>query len=72
LSIDELGAMFGCHRATAARRIADARQELVHRVHAALRSRLRLEHRDLQSVMRLIDSQLNLSVGGLLACPEPT
>jgi RNA polymerase sigma-70 factor (ECF subfamily) len=65
LNIDELGALYRVHRATAARWLESARQKLVERTLASLRSRLRVQPEELDSILRLIRSQLDVSVGGL-------
>jgi RNA polymerase sigma-70 factor (ECF subfamily) len=67
LNIDQIGALYGIHRSTAARRIASARQHLLDETHARLRERLRVTAGELDSIMRLIDSQLDVSVARLLA-----
>jgi RNA polymerase sigma-70 factor, ECF subfamily len=65
LSIDELGALYHVHRATAARWLESARRQLVEDTLAALRSRLQVQPDELDSILRLIRSQLDVSVGGL-------
>jgi RNA polymerase sigma-70 factor (ECF subfamily) len=66
LTIDEIAAAFGIHRATAARRVARARSTLLAGTRRELGERLRLSTAELKSVMRLIQSQLHVSVGRLL------
>jgi RNA polymerase sigma-70 factor (ECF subfamily) len=66
LTIDEIAAAFGIHRATAARRVARARSTLLAATRRELGERLRLSTAALQSVMRLIQSQLHASVRRLL------
>jgi RNA polymerase sigma-70 factor, ECF subfamily len=66
MSIDEIGAAFGIHRATAARRVNGARERLLAETRRRLSSKLALESRDLDSVFRLIESRLHISVGRLL------
>jgi RNA polymerase sigma-70 factor, ECF subfamily len=65
LSIDRLGAMFGIHRATAARRLAAAREALLLTTKKRVRERLRIGHRDLESLMGLVRSQLDVSLHDL-------
>jgi RNA polymerase sigma-70 factor, ECF subfamily len=67
LTVDELAALHRIHRATAARRVKRARVELTDAVLNELRKRLRLDDTQLQSVLRLVRSQLELSVDRLLA-----
>lgn len=66
LTIDEMAAGFGIHRATAARRVAKARMTLLAATRRELGERLRLSTAELKSVMRLIQSQLHVSVQRLL------
>jgi RNA polymerase sigma-70 factor (ECF subfamily) len=65
LSIDELGALYRVHRATAARWLEHARRRLVEGTMSLLRSRLQVQSDELDSILRLIRSQLDVSVGGL-------
>lgn len=66
-SIDELGALFSAHRATVARWIAQAREAILDDARRRLEARLRLTPTELQSLIRLVRSQLHLSVSRLLA-----
>ena len=67
LSIDQLGAVLGIHRATAARRIARAREHLVAATRAELARRLQLDPAELDDVIGLVMSRLDVSIGKLLA-----
>lgn len=72
LSIDQLGAVLGIHRATAARRIARARERLVADTRTELARRLRLAPAELDEVIGLVLSRLEVSIGQLLAtAPGP-
>ena len=62
LSIDEVGRIYRVHRATAARWIASARDELMTRTLRFLRARLDLGPSELESLVRLVRSQLDLSL----------
>lgn len=62
LTIDQLAAMLGLHRATAARRVASARERLLALTRRHLMLKLQLSRGELESVMRLIESGLSLSV----------
>jgi len=62
LSIDEVGAAFGVHRATAARWLTRARGALVGATHKRLAERLKLPVSEIESVIRLVHSQLEASV----------
>lgn len=66
LSVDELGALYGVHRATAARRVARARARLLDATRAWLMERLGLDRAELDSVMRLIESNVHVSVQRIL------
>nr|WP_276602753.1 sigma-70 family RNA polymerase sigma factor [Nannocystis pusilla] len=67
LSIDQIGALQGVHRATAARWIARSREELLTGTREQLRGRLHLSEGEYASIMRLIDSMLEVSVQRLLS-----
>ena len=62
LSIDDLGAAFGVHRATAARWLQRARSGLVNATHRRLAEQLALPIDEMASVIRLVRSQLDASV----------
>lgn len=62
LSIDEVGAAFGVHRATAARWLTRARGALVGATHKRLAERLKVPVSEIDSVIRLVHSQLDVSV----------
>lgn len=62
LTIDELGAAYGVHRATAARWFNRARAALVSATHRRLAARLQLPVEQIESVIRLVQSRLDASV----------
>jgi RNA polymerase sigma-70 factor, ECF subfamily len=62
LSIDELGAAYGVHRATAARWINRARGALVAATRSRLAARLAVPTEEIDSVIRLVQSRLDASV----------
>jgi RNA polymerase sigma-70 factor, ECF subfamily len=66
MSIDDLGRMYGVGRSTAARWLAGARRQLLHRARSQLRTRLRLTSTELESLGADMRSQLEVSVRGLL------
>lgn len=66
LGIDEIAKRERFHRATAARRLARARQRLIDETRRIIRERLRLDSVQLDSVLQLIDSQVDVSVQRLL------
>jgi len=67
LNIDRIGAVYGVHRATVARWIADARAWLFEKTRKILSERLSLEPREFESVLRLVGEDLDASVRRLLA-----
>lgn len=62
LTVDELGALYRVHRATAARWVNDVRAELVAAVRAALAERLGANDVGLRTVIELVASRLELSL----------
>jgi RNA polymerase sigma-70 factor (ECF subfamily) len=62
LSIDALGTMYGVNRATAARWLATARESLRKGTVKDLRGRLQLEPRECDSLIALVNSQLDVSL----------
>jgi RNA polymerase sigma-70 factor (ECF subfamily) len=66
LSIDELGARYSVHRATAARWLARARSALVAATETELAVRLRLAPDEVTSVIRMVASRLDASLAGAL------
>jgi RNA polymerase sigma-70 factor (ECF subfamily) len=66
LTIDQIGRAHGVHRATAARRVQRARDELVAQVRAALASQLGVSEAEIDSVMRLVESQLDITMERVL------
>jgi RNA polymerase sigma-70 factor (ECF subfamily) len=69
LSIDELGVLYRVHRATAARRLERANTELAQRTRDHLAERLGLSRAEVSSVLRLIRSQIERTLAGLLLPP---
>jgi RNA polymerase sigma-70 factor, ECF subfamily len=67
LSVDQLGVALGIHRATAARRLARARERLVERTVDGLKSSLSLDDDELASLQREIDGQVEITLSRLLA-----
>jgi len=66
MTIDQIAVAFGTHRATAARRVARARELLMERTRECLKQRLKLNTKDLESILNLIQSQLHVSVARIL------
>jgi RNA polymerase sigma-70 factor (ECF subfamily) len=59
---NQIGALYGTHRATAARWVAAARDELATRTRDELRRRLSLSHQEVDGLIRWVQSQLELSL----------
>jgi RNA polymerase sigma-70 factor, ECF subfamily len=70
LTIDQLGTVLGMHRATAARRIARARELLAKRTRALVGERLGLDEHELGEIYALVRSKLDVSIRTLLATPR--
>ncbi|MEZ4401279.1 MAG: sigma-70 family RNA polymerase sigma factor [Kofleriaceae bacterium] len=66
VTLDQLAAMYGVHRATAVRWLADVRKRLLAGTRAGLRAALAVEPDELDSIMGLIGSRLEASVRRLL------
>jgi RNA polymerase sigma-70 factor (ECF subfamily) len=62
LNIDEIGAIYRVHRVTAFRWIEKAKEHLVKATLDALKARLKLPSGELDSVLRMIRSQIHLSL----------
>lgn len=65
-SIDQLGALYGIHRATAARRLEQARQQLIKETRLILMESLKIAPDQLDSILALINSQFDVSVERVL------
>ena len=65
-SVAEIAAVYGIHRATASRWVVEIRHALLRGTRARLRERLSLDEPSLDSAIRLIDSNLDLSLYRLL------
>jgi RNA polymerase sigma-70 factor (ECF subfamily) len=67
LNIDQIGAVYGVHRATAARWIERIREDLLLGTRERLAARIQVGRAELDSIMRLIRSQLDVSIQRILA-----
>jgi RNA polymerase sigma-70 factor (ECF subfamily) len=65
LTIDELARLYRVHRATAARLVARARVLVLDATRARLKDRLGVPSQDLDSILRMIRSQVEVSLRGL-------
>ena len=66
-SIDEIGALYHVHRATAARWVTAARAELGTKIRAALAERLAISESQVDSIVALVTSRIEVSLDRLLA-----
>lgn len=62
LTVDAIGKIYGVHRATAARWVQAARERLEHEVLDAVRARIPAGDESLASIMRLLASQVDISL----------
>ena len=70
MTVDRIGAIYRVHRATAARWVDAARSRLILEVHAGLMRRLAADAGDVESIMRLIRSQVDVSLRRVLQDQE--
>jgi len=70
LNIDEIGAIYRVHRVTAFRWLEKAKELLVKSTLEILRGRLKLPADELDSVLRMIRSQIHLSIVRQLGGPK--
>jgi RNA polymerase sigma-70 factor, ECF subfamily len=71
LGIDGIAAIHGVHRATAARWLGRAKATFLEDVRARLRAQLRVSEAELVSIMRLIESDLQVRLSQILAREDP-
>ncbi len=62
LNIDEIGASFRVHRSTVARWLAQAREQILEETRKLLSSRLKIGRAEAESVIHLVQSQLDVSI----------
>lgn len=62
LNIDEIGTIYRVHRVTAYRWLEKARETLVAKTLGQLKARLNVENKEFDSILRMIRSQLHLSL----------
>lgn len=65
LSIDRLGALYRVHRATAARWLQRAQDELLTRTKQTLMAQMKVGRSECESILRLVQSQLHLTLRNL-------
>jgi RNA polymerase sigma-70 factor, ECF subfamily len=71
LPLAELAAMHGWSKPTASRRVAAARAALLEAACKLLRERLRLDGEELESLFRVVRSQLEMSLAGIMRTEAP-
>ncbi len=71
LSIDKIGQLYDTHRATAARWLARAREQLFDATRDGLRATLGVSNQEFQSLLAVLHSQLDVSVARILNESEP-
>lgn len=62
LNIDQIGMLYRVHRVTAARWLTKARRSLIAALRKLLMKRLRVDQSELKSIMKLIQSQVDVSI----------
>jgi RNA polymerase sigma-70 factor (ECF subfamily) len=67
LTVDEIGALYGVHKTTAFRWLEAARVALAKRTRAAFAARVKTLPDELDSILRLLQSQIDLSLSRVLA-----
>ncbi len=67
MTVDQLASIFQIHRATAARRAAKAREELVQRVREVLQAKYRMSEASIASELRALGPHLDVSLSRLFA-----
>lgn len=71
LTVDVIGSLYGVHRATAARWITKAHEALVDRIRTAMLARLKVGKEEYASILRLIESRIEISFERYLGEKEP-
>jgi RNA polymerase sigma-70 factor (ECF subfamily) len=70
LTIDQIATMYGVHRSNAARRIAKARDELLSGTRRRLVLGLNVDRVEFESIMRLIESRIDVSIQRMLGAED--
>jgi RNA polymerase sigma-70 factor (ECF subfamily) len=71
MTFDELSRMYGVHRSTVVRSVKKARDRIFKETRNGLRRELRIGPAELESIMELIRSRLDVSVGRMLRTMDP-
>jgi len=69
-SLEQVGRAYDVHRATVARWIAEVRRELGEKIRAELAARLKIEVEEVESIVRLVRSRVDVSLDHLLGPVE--
>ncbi len=69
-SVDRIGTLYGVHRATAARWVAAAREELGAAIQVEVARRLGISVEEVASIVRLVQSRIDVSLARLLQPPS--
>lgn len=70
LGVDEIASLYKVHRTTASRWYSDIRSTISQETKYALRQNLAVDPTELDSIIRLVDTELNLSMDRLLRSQE--
>ena len=70
LTLDQIAALYGIHRATVARTLAQAREAMMTETRRELADQLGLADEQLESIVRAADSRIDLSLSRVLRAPE--
>ncbi|MEO6772438.1 MAG: sigma-70 family RNA polymerase sigma factor [Kofleriaceae bacterium] len=70
LTLDQIAALYGIHRATVARTLAQARETMMTATRRELADHLGLADDQLESLVRAADSRIDLSLSRVLRAPE--
>jgi RNA polymerase sigma-70 factor (ECF subfamily) len=70
LTLDQIAALYGIHRATVARTLAQARETMMTQTRRELADELGLADEQLESIVRAADSRIDLSLSRVLRAPE--
>jgi RNA polymerase sigma-70 factor, ECF subfamily len=69
LTLDQIAALYGIHRATVARTLAQARETMMTQTRRELADELGLADEQLESIVRAADSRIDLSLSRVLRAP---
>ena len=70
-TLDQIAAHYAVHRTTVARTLAAAREQLITETRANVASAIDVDNDELQSVIRMLDSRIDLSLSRVLATQAP-